>query len=272
MEKKNNKGLVVIIVILVLLVLGLGGYIIYDKFMSDDKIANEGETKVEEKAEKEEAEDLSLVSTSLIQKIVDYNIDQLDAYEKNFTVTETPNNEQLQAMFDYFWDNGNGTPQTITQSSVSTYFKNVYGMELSSYPDIICNICNLVLYTYDNTKEAYVLTGNHGHDGNHVSAFIHKAYDIQKNSDEYVITLNKVYGVDMMRGKSGFYSDAKRNNKITDLDQFINKDTGEGDNDSALNYYNTNYESLKETSPKYKYTFKKNEIGEFYLTKYEVIK
>ena len=34
-EKKNNKGLYVIIAVLCLLVLGLGGYIIYDKSLSN---------------------------------------------------------------------------------------------------------------------------------------------------------------------------------------------------------------------------------------------
>ena len=37
MEKKNNTGLVVTIIILVVLLLGLGGYICYDKFYLDKK-------------------------------------------------------------------------------------------------------------------------------------------------------------------------------------------------------------------------------------------
>jgi len=37
-EKKNNKGLILLIAILIVLVLGLTGYIIYDKVLSKDKI------------------------------------------------------------------------------------------------------------------------------------------------------------------------------------------------------------------------------------------
>ena len=33
MENKNNKGLIVLIVVLIIMVLGLGGYIVYDKLM-----------------------------------------------------------------------------------------------------------------------------------------------------------------------------------------------------------------------------------------------
>ena len=32
--KKNNKGLFAIIILLIVVVLGLGGYIIYDKFIT----------------------------------------------------------------------------------------------------------------------------------------------------------------------------------------------------------------------------------------------
>ena len=35
-EKKNGKGLIVAIVILSILVLGLGGYIVYDKVISNN--------------------------------------------------------------------------------------------------------------------------------------------------------------------------------------------------------------------------------------------
>ena len=37
-EKKNNKGLVWLIVILIILVLGLVGYIVYDKVLSKDNL------------------------------------------------------------------------------------------------------------------------------------------------------------------------------------------------------------------------------------------
>ena len=34
MENKNNKGLIVLIVVLIIMVLGLGGYIVYDKVIA----------------------------------------------------------------------------------------------------------------------------------------------------------------------------------------------------------------------------------------------
>ena len=37
MERKNNKGLIILVVILIIMVLSLGGYIIYDEFIDNNK-------------------------------------------------------------------------------------------------------------------------------------------------------------------------------------------------------------------------------------------
>lgn len=37
MERKNNKGLIILVVILIIMVLSLGGYIVYDKFIDNNK-------------------------------------------------------------------------------------------------------------------------------------------------------------------------------------------------------------------------------------------
>ena len=37
MERKNNKGLIILVVILIIMVLSLGGYIVYDKFIDINK-------------------------------------------------------------------------------------------------------------------------------------------------------------------------------------------------------------------------------------------
>ncbi len=37
MKRKNNKGLIILVVILIIMVLSLGGYIIYDKFIDNNK-------------------------------------------------------------------------------------------------------------------------------------------------------------------------------------------------------------------------------------------
>ena len=40
MEQKNNKGLIALVVVLIIMVLGLGGYIVYDKVLVDNTVEN----------------------------------------------------------------------------------------------------------------------------------------------------------------------------------------------------------------------------------------
>lgn len=48
MEKKNNKGIVVALVIAIFIILGLGGYIVYDKVLNKEDIQNNNDKKEEE--------------------------------------------------------------------------------------------------------------------------------------------------------------------------------------------------------------------------------
>lgn len=54
MENKNNKGLIFLVVILIIMVLGLGGYIIYDKAIANDN-TNSSSTNNNDNSSKEEA-------------------------------------------------------------------------------------------------------------------------------------------------------------------------------------------------------------------------
>ena len=53
MERKNNKGLIILVVILIIMVLSLGGYIIYDKFIDNNK--NNVVDKTDDKVDNSEA-------------------------------------------------------------------------------------------------------------------------------------------------------------------------------------------------------------------------
>ena len=47
--KKSNKGLIILIVLLILIVLGLSGYIVYDKFITKDEVKDNAPTNKESK-------------------------------------------------------------------------------------------------------------------------------------------------------------------------------------------------------------------------------
>lgn len=71
-NKKKKKGKTIIIVILVLIILGLGGYLIYDKFFAKEDV-KEPETKKEENKE-EPKEDLNGVAEGLVTTIEEDNV------------------------------------------------------------------------------------------------------------------------------------------------------------------------------------------------------
>ena len=84
MEKKSNKGIIVVLVILILAVLGLGGYIVYDKFFTKDEV-KKYEPKTEKKEKLKQPEwDLSLVPKT--EQACTYNVNMDDV---NNDVRET---------------------------------------------------------------------------------------------------------------------------------------------------------------------------------------
>ena len=66
-KKKNSSSLVIITILLMLLVLGLGGYIIYDKILSKEEV----EEKLEEKVEETETKENEIVDEPTINKLTD---------------------------------------------------------------------------------------------------------------------------------------------------------------------------------------------------------
>ncbi len=74
-EKKNKKGLIVLFVILIILVLGLGGYLVYDKVIKKDEVKTE-KKKTEDK--KEEIKEINLAKDDKIVK-------ELLIYTGNYT-------------------------------------------------------------------------------------------------------------------------------------------------------------------------------------------
>lgn len=69
MEEKRETGKVIIIVILVLMVLALGGYIVYDKFLSKEEVADVSKDEKEKEIEIDNLEVNDDLVVSLVEKI-----------------------------------------------------------------------------------------------------------------------------------------------------------------------------------------------------------
>ena len=274
MEKKSSKGLIVVIIILSLLVLVLGGYIVYDKFFS-----YETEDSVEtEKEVQESKENLDEIATTLLNKVNNYKLDLLDVYGNNIIVSSVPTRVQLDTMYFYLVRKNNNDVENLnmTKDVVDNYFKDVYGITPSEYPNIVCKLDNVIEYIYDNSKQAYVFNNDfvdHAHGGYGNNSIAQIVTGIKKENNNYVLEVAKLYAGSMLEMTAGhYYSDGTCNNVLTEFDQFFGEDTtGEYDYNSAINYFKNNKEKYNNVKPQYRYTFKK-ENGNYYIVNYEIIK
>ena len=80
MERKNNKGLIILVVILIIMVLSLGGYIVYDKLIDNNK--NDVVDKTDDKVDNNDDDNKVVQDTKEESILGDYfgtkviNIDQ----------------------------------------------------------------------------------------------------------------------------------------------------------------------------------------------------
>ncbi|MBR3362316.1 MAG: hypothetical protein IKG40_00135 [Bacilli bacterium] len=277
MEKKSNKGLIATIIFLILLVLGLGGFIAYDK------VINKPEEPKTKKIKKETTnkENLDVVAKLLINKLDKYYVDYYDKKEQ-VDFENTSDKDLILGAFIY------GNNSNLTKAIVDDYYNNLFGRTLTTYPDLNCWINDGIYAKYNPSINEYekqmikTPTGeeiDHAHGGPSIvhSIFI-KTNKIEKEDDNYIITVTKIYGPAeglIETPETAFYADAKYQVKINELSSFIRKDSNgmllTDDFTEAINYYNQNYDTFKTPMPKYKYTFKKSN-NDFYLTNFETIK
>lgn len=241
--KEDNKYIKIIILVLVLICLAIGAYFLF--------FTNNNEEKTPEENNLEE------VAEILINKVNEYHLYNIDENKNIVTYNSVPTQESLYAMFDYYRTKekiGDITEyklsSSISKEQVDSYFKNVYNLELSDYPDYQCWEDGKALYAYDSNKKVYQFDSNeHGHgdphDGNKAILL-----DIEKDPDDtYTITVLKI---NITEG--GFLVGNEFFDSIENIEKTV-KD-------------NSKYQSYR---PQYKYTFKKDN-NNYYLYKLETIK
>lgn len=97
-NKKSNKGLIVLIIFLIIIILGLSGYIVYDKFF-DNKEVNTVEKK--EKTKKEEKSILKDKNKEMVYKDDSYSYLEVPYININTKDGERLNNEIKEFVKDY---------------------------------------------------------------------------------------------------------------------------------------------------------------------------
>lgn len=172
MTKNNNnknKGLIITIVIMGIALIGLGGYLTYDKLLSNNNDKNTGEkesTKTDEVEEKEGSVNKE-EQEKLLKVINDINNYNLGRYD-NLNPSEINNQDKLVFISYVIYNNKlNGEDKSIAGlngSEVNSIYQTYFGSTQSvvngdiymvDYTKYGLGEDNEVLFKYNNTKNVY---------------------------------------------------------------------------------------------------------------------
>ena len=133
MERKNNKGLIILVVILIIMVLSLGGYIVYDKFIDNNK--NDVVDKTDDKVDNNEDDNKVVQDTKEESILGDYvgtkliNIDGTNITPEVSMRLIDENNAMLKVFI----------PEVDVSTYFGTYTKMEDGILSFSFDKIIWN-------------------------------------------------------------------------------------------------------------------------------------
>lgn len=155
MEKKNNSGLYIFLVILILIVIGLGGYIVYDKVLNKNDINNSNDDLVEEVLSQKEA---TTITNDLVKKAI-------EIYEGNILFPycgETDDNDILEFKID-----GNDSRYVASMFNslvdLKSYLANYLSSNLANeiVTEDVSDINNLEYYSNYIEKEGKLYCRRH---------------------------------------------------------------------------------------------------------------
>ena len=260
----NKKYIIIIATLSIILLILIGAIILVSKNDKPKQKAQKKETKEEVKVE--EKEDISEIADALESKLKKYYIDYYD-YLGSASFDKVSDDDKM--LGAYLYSKGK-----ITKEIVDDYYNNLFGIELTNYPDLKCWVPHGTFYKYNTETKEYEIVGEHSHGGlsGRPQAGIIKYNNIEKQDGNYVITVNKVFFPNLKDSDGYFYLDYNYNTKITALNKFGgNELSTDADANAVTNYYVQNYDQFKDLKPQYKYTFKK-ENDDYYLLSFETIK
>lgn len=157
----------------------------------------------------------------------------------------------------------------IQGDAVKEYISDVFDTEVT-FSNINCELNDGVLYTYDSVNNVFVWNNNHAHGGLSIKPIYTKVNSIKRNGDKYELVLNKLY---YNPDQSDYITtDPLGINRVYNANDYMHTtDHGEDIDLTKLSVnYENNFDKLKNTGTRYKYTFGE-EDGHYVLEKYEVI-
>ena len=283
MEKKKNKGLIVLIVLLILCIIGLVFYILVDKDIIKLNNATVENEQVEENNPSDDTEEkntgveldpensnikylfnnahrLSIGPEAQIYRDGGYKVSDMSEEDKiallgrqwyplveHYSTGTSPN-----LTTTYYLDE-----DTLKDVYERTFGPNTYSTVNQIY-DGLCATLN-----YDDTNKRYSYIGSIGCGGTSAFGVHEKIISAIKYSDRIEIVSATVY-LDGMSNQ--MYKDYK---KATSLGELLINENTTNNREERENTYNQYIEDNKDNLEQYTYTYTLNEDGFYYLTSVE---
>lgn len=259
MEEKKGNGKTILIATLVIIIIGLIGFIVYDKCFNKEAAPVKPQEEKEEKKEEKTEEIANDEITKIMEKIKKYNLGTL--YHFGNQKFDTVSNEQLEVMVRHF-----GYPEVITKEKVDGYIKDVYNITPSSYNDIICLNDKIAMYKYNATNQTYIMNSEHpGHGGLEGDFTDYYVVSSKKEDNKYTMDILFLYGDPVVNG----YSVNDKGLEILKIDP-SNSMTEEQLTKAAIEYIKSHLDEYKDAS-KYQYVFEKDG-NDYYLKEFNIVK
>lgn len=216
-------------------------------------------TKVVEK-EVEKKQSLDEVTLELENFMDENKLDALDAYGMD-NVVRVAINKICTGVYNC---------TQIEGEEITKYIKEVFGQEVT-FSNINCLANDGVLYTYDSVNNRFVWDSKHAsHSELPTEPLYTKVNSIRRDDDKIILVLNKLY---YNPSRSDYITtDPAGINQIYNANDYMHTtDDGEDVDLTKLSAaYENNFDKLKNTGTRYRYTFVKKGVR-YVLEKYEVL-
>lgn len=265
-KKTLGKGIITLISTLSVAVVGLSGYIVYDKFFSKntkapvkEKAKTENKKTSTRKLNESEISELMtkiktynkyISSNYPIKNISDFSKDKLFDFSIKIMINE-----------DNSTDGDNISADKLDEI-ITKYFGNSIKLE---HKDILCSNDNEILYNYNKENKTYSINYNHpGHGGGAIGRDGYEHYiegSISNETDIVISTKNLYSGYcsDICGPIDSYYKNFE--DSVSGENPVIKKDNV---NDDYLVTEN-DYDSIKDSIPITTYKFIKDKNGNYYL-------
>lgn len=263
-KKKSSKGKTVFIIILILVILGLGGYIYYSMTTNDKTIKNYKDDinnlKKENKDLKKES--LTDVQTILTNFIEDNKVHAVWGIGEKTNYKVEFNKDMVSTGIDNIIFEQMSNNDVANKETVDNYLAkfNITGYEHKSTSD----------FKYDSSTQTYSVALATDRIGALNQPSYIKVLDIKNKNNKYILTTNNLV-IDTASNEKGstVYADYKTGEQLFEVSDDWYASNGNLNEQKVIDYFENNYETLKDKISTVKYTFEKKD-GEYILEKFEI--